>query len=305
MDELKTPQLHDRREVIRLGAVGALTLAGIAAQPAQRAWAFAPGSIVLTPQETEGPYFVEEHLNRSDIRVDPTDRSVQAGHALKLDINVSQVHNGTLTAVKGAHVDIWHCNALGYYSDVAQQRTTGKKFLRGSQASDKDGNVSFTTIYPGWYYGRTVHIHAKVRLFSGARTTYEFTTQFFFDDRLSDKIYSQAPYNQRGARDVRNIDDGIYGGGPRGRGSAGSKGSLLTLKLADDASRAAGKFNIILDLSKRNDTRFDGPGGFGPPPGGGPGRSGPPLGGPPPGGFGPPPGGPPPSGFGPPPDRAI
>ena len=153
-------RLFGRREAIRIGAVTAVAIAGIGLLPAERAWAAGPGSIVLTPEETEGPYFVEEHLNRSDIRLDPTDKSMQAGHPLELSLNVSQLRNSALTPVTGAIVDIWHCNALGYYSDVQQQSTVGRKFLRGSQAADKNGNVKFTTIYPGWYAGRTVHIHA-------------------------------------------------------------------------------------------------------------------------------------------------
>ena len=290
MSDRISTRLHGRREALKIATASAFALAGLGLEPA-RSWAIGPGSVLVTPEETEGPYFVEEHLDRSDIRVDPTDKSIQAGHALNMVISVSQLHNGTVTPVSGVTVDIWHCNALGYYSDVQQQRTVGMKYLRGSQASDKSGNAKFTTIYPGWYNGKTVHIHAKVRLNSGSKTTYEFNTQIFFDDKLTDKIYSLAPYSQRRARDTRNLDDGIYGGGPGRTSAADTKGALLTVKLADNATHAAGKFNIVLDLSRpqnRGRRVPGGPGGFGPSPGG-------------PGGFGPPPGGPPPGGFGPPP----
>src|SRR5947209_815828 len=178
MDENSAARLHGRREVLQLAAAGTIALAGIGIVQ-ERAWAIGPGSVLLTPEETEGPYFVEEHLDRSDIRVDPTDKSVRPGHLLNLGISVTQLQNNKVTPVSGATVDIWHCDAMGYYSDVQQQRTVGRKFLRGSQTSDKNGDVNFTTVYPGWYNGRTVHIHAKVRLFKDNKTTYEFNTQFF------------------------------------------------------------------------------------------------------------------------------
>lgn len=98
----------------------------------------------------------------------------------------------------GAYVDVWHCNALGVYSDVQAQGTVGKKFLRGYQVTNRHGEVRFRTIYPGWYSGRTVHIHVKVRLFVGSQETYEFTTQFFFNDAITDEVFELAPYNQRG-----------------------------------------------------------------------------------------------------------
>jgi protocatechuate 3,4-dioxygenase beta subunit len=287
-------RLHSRREVIRLGAQGVLGAAGafaLAGIASQRSWALKPGSLVLTPEETEGPYFVDERLKRSDIRIDPADKTMQSGHPLQLGINIAQVVQGVVSPVAGAQVDIWHCNALGLYSDVQQQRTVGRKFLRGYQVSDKNGDVAFTTVYPGWYNGRTVHIHVKVRLTAANKSAYDFTTQFYFDDVLTDKIYNQAPYSQRGRRDTRNDADGIFRGGPGGASAKGSEGGLLTLKLQDDASHSVGKFNIVLDPTQPHRRGPGSPGGPGGPRGFGP----------PPGGFGPPPGGPPPGGFGPPP----
>jgi protocatechuate 3,4-dioxygenase beta subunit len=70
--------------------------------------------------------------------------------------------------------------------------------------------VTFSTIYPGWYQGRAVHIHFKVRTFSGAQKTFEFTSQIFFDDAISDEVFKQAPYSSRGARDTRNAVDMVY-----------------------------------------------------------------------------------------------
>jgi len=165
---------------------------------------------VVRPALTEGPYFVDEKLNRSDIRSDPSDGSVREGVPLVLTVNLSSISNNC-TALSGATVDVWHCDAAGQYSDVSDQgfNTKGKKFLRGYQTSDAQGQVKFTTIYPGWYQGRAVHIHFKIRTTTG----HEFTSQWFFDDSLSDTVFAQAPYAARGTRGTRNSNDSIYSGG--------------------------------------------------------------------------------------------
>src|SRR5215213_780158 len=165
-----------------------------------------------TPQATEGPYFVDEMLNRSDIRPDPSDGSVQQGVPLTLVLHVYDVDEGRCSPLKGAQVDVWHANAMGQYSDIEQAGTAGTKFLRGYQITDDNGTVGFTTIYPGWYQGRAVHLHFKVRMFEGSEKMLEFTSQFFFNDTVSDQVYSQVPYSDRGTRDMRNDQDGIFNG---------------------------------------------------------------------------------------------
>ncbi len=162
---------------------------------------------VLTAALTEGPYFVDELLNRSDIRTDPVTGAVSTGIPLALTFNVSRVANSACTPLTGAYLDVWHCDATGTYSDVSG---SSRKFLRGYQITDANGVAAFTTIYPGWYSGRAVHIHFKLRLFAGSTKTYEFTSQFFFDDTLTDSVYTQSPYSSRGSRNTRNTDDGIY-----------------------------------------------------------------------------------------------
>ena len=162
---------------------------------------------VLTAALTEGPYFVDEKLNRSDIRTDPTTGVVSAGIPLSLTFNVSRVANSACTPLTGAYLDVWHCDAAGVYSDVSGST---RQFLRGYQITDVNGVAAFSTIYPGWYSGRAVHTHFKLRLFAGATTTYEFTSQFFFDDTLTDSVYTQGPYSSRPGRDTRNANDGIY-----------------------------------------------------------------------------------------------
>ena len=121
----------------------------------------ASADCVVRPEETEGPYFVDEKLNRSDIRSDPSDGSVKEGVALQLAFLVSQIAASKCTPLPNAQIDVWHCDATGVYSDTIDPswNTKGKKFLRGYQLTDTNGKAQFTTIYPGWYRGRTVHIH--------------------------------------------------------------------------------------------------------------------------------------------------
>jgi protocatechuate 3,4-dioxygenase beta subunit len=185
---------------------------------------------------TEGPYFVDELLNRSDIRTDPTTGAASPGTPLEITI---RVFNGACTPLAGAHVDIWHCDAAGKYSDESANNTVGQKFLRGYQVTDENGAVKFTTIYPGWYMGRAVHIHFKIRTYDGSSSkTSEFTSQFFFDDPQTDAIYQQAPYSSRGSRDTRNSADSIYG----------QSGGQTLLTLTPSRSGYAGSFGISLQV---------------------------------------------------------
>jgi uncharacterized protein (TIGR03437 family) len=171
----------------------------------------------LAGAQTEGPYWVEENLNRSDIRTDPSDGSVRPGVLLTLTINVQNVSGTSCSALAGARVDVWHCDAGGTYSDEAANNSTGHKYLRGYQTTDDNGSVQFTTVYPGWYSGRTVHIHVRIRTYSGTTKIGEFVDQIFFDDALTDTIFSQAaPYNTRRTRDTRNSNDMVLTGTQNG-----------------------------------------------------------------------------------------
>jgi protocatechuate 3,4-dioxygenase beta subunit len=79
--------------------------------------------------------------------------------------------------------------------------------------TDAQGRAHFVTIYPGWYEGRTVHIHFKVRSPSAEQRGFELTSQLYFDDSFSDHVFARPPYAGRGARSMRNMADGIYRGG--------------------------------------------------------------------------------------------
>lgn len=184
-------------------------------------------SCVVKPALTEGPFFVDEKLNRSDIRED------RAGTKLRLTFNVSSLAGVACTALQGAQVDVWHCDADGVYSDVSQNNSVGKKFLRGYQLTDENGAAAFTTIFPGWYSGRAIHIHFKIRV-----STYEFTSQLFFDDSTLDAVLSKDPYKDRGSPNTRNASDGIYASG----------GSQMIPTVKSEGSGYSAAFDIGLQL---------------------------------------------------------
>ena len=189
---------------------------------------------VVTPALTEGPYFVDEMLNRSDIRTDPATGTARPGVPLDLTLALSQVGASGCGPLAGALVDMWHCDALGVYSDVSAQRTVGQAFLRGYQISDQSGNVRFTTIYPGWYQGRAVHIHFKVRTSPTGARGLEFTSQLFFDEALTDQVHARSPYSQKGRRDTLITTDGIFRSG----------GTSLLVPLAASAGGYAGTMYV-------------------------------------------------------------
>lgn len=204
------PSLLDRRAALRLVAVTAaggalMTQKAFAQEASAEPTGLMPGAdvCVLTPETTAGPYYFDPALERADIT-----EGTQKGVATTVRL---QVVDGSCKPIEGARVDIWHCNAEGQYSGYPNQPdgvdTTGQTFLRGTQFATASGIVEFQTIYPGWYPGRTTHIHFMV--FLDDRTA--LTGQIFFPDALSQFLYQNAePYADRGAdRDVMNTNDNI------------------------------------------------------------------------------------------------
>jgi protocatechuate 3,4-dioxygenase beta subunit len=210
-DDHSVGRVLGRREIVAL-----LGLSGVALAT-RRAFAQSPGravpACVVRPQQTEGPYFVDEKLDRADIRSDPATGEVRPGAILDLAFNVSRLAGGACAPLAGARVDVWHCDALGAYSDVRDPggSTVGQKFLRGYQTTSAAGLARFTTIYPGWYQGRAVHVHFKIRTAQGQ----EFVSQIYLDDAVSDRVYAVEPYARRGQGRLRNEADGLFRHGGR------------------------------------------------------------------------------------------
>ena len=195
-----------------MGAAGAGLLVG---EWPNKAWPV-PSTLqspcIVRPQQTEGPYFVDERLHRSDIRTDSANGQVTPGALLALTFQVMRFHAGQCRPIPDAQVDVWHCDAMGVYSDVQDPgfKTLGLKFLRGYQITDAEGSARFLTIYPGWYPIRTVHIHFKIRTASVAGRNFEFTSQLYFPDELTDRVHTDLPYSSKGQRRVRNQHDFIF-----------------------------------------------------------------------------------------------
>ena len=230
-------------------ARGATTAATSTGSPTFAANSSADNTCIARPELTEGPYFVEEKLIRSDIRSDAKTGALKAGVPLELAFRVSQISAAGCVALPNALVDIWHTDAQGLYSDIGSDGTAGQTFLRGAQMTDAQGIARFTTIYPGWYRGRTVHIHFKIRVANAAGGTHEFTSQLFFNDDVSEAVYQQATYKRKRQRDQFNARDSVF--------RAGGDDLMLNLKPAGDGFGAA--FDIGLDLSKPSRGHEGGP----------------------------------------------
>lgn len=251
-DDKPVGQILTRREALRLLGVGsaALLTLGVSTNPssslslADGATVDAALNCVVRPELTIGPYFVDDQLNRFDIRYDPLEDNFSKGTPLLLNINVFDVARKSCTPLEGARVDVWHCDAMGIYSGVTERvfNTIGQKFLRGYQLTDAKGLARFRTIYPGWYSGRTVHIHFTIRTKAADGQDYQFTSQLFFRDALTDQVHSKKPYSKKGKRDTRNLDDRIFKEGGiqlllNVKGDGG-KGYIATIDLGLDLTDA-------------------------------------------------------------------
>ena len=238
-DDIAFGRLLTRREALALiGASGAALLAGTTPGRAQVPPGSPRPSCVARPQQTEGPFFVEEALNRADIRSDPRSGEVQPGVPLRLAFKVSRLSDARCIPLAGAQVDVWHCDATGRYSDVRGSSTAGQQFLRGYQTTDAAGTAQFLTVYPGAYGGRAVHVHFKVRTDPASARSYAFTSQLYFDEALTERVYAVAPYANQRRRFMPNADDGIFRDG----------GRQLLLAPVQDGPGYAATFDIGLQV---------------------------------------------------------
>jgi protocatechuate 3,4-dioxygenase beta subunit len=225
-DDAPVGRILSRREALLLmggaSATGLLALVGcggsaLAPDPtsdsSNSAGASSNVSCAVRPALTEGPYFVEEKLNRSDIRSDTISGAVKAGTLFTLAFNVGRIQSNACAALSGVQIDVWHCDASGVYSDATDPgfNTKGQNWLRGYQVTDASGVATFTTIFPGWYAGRATHIHFKLRGRNSSGATYDFTSQLFFTEDFLSSAYALAPYSSRSdSGRLRNASDGIY-----------------------------------------------------------------------------------------------
>ncbi|MCI0708699.1 MAG: intradiol ring-cleavage dioxygenase [Chloroflexi bacterium] len=257
-DDAPVGRVLTRREALKLlGGVGVVLLGGIGCNvlnystssgsassteipAATEAGVAAVPTCIVRPALTEGPYFVDVGLNRSDIRADANGNS-RDGLPLYLTFHVLNLVDNACSPIEGAQVDVWHCDADGVYSGVQDPsfNTSNEQWLRGYQLTDASGAASFTTIYPGWYPGRAVHIHFKVRTDPQSNVGYDFTSQLFFDETVTDEVFANAPYPGKGVQYTSNGQDGIF---------QGSNG-LLTLNTVKDTDGYKADFSLALDLT--------------------------------------------------------
>jgi protocatechuate 3,4-dioxygenase beta subunit len=196
---------------------------------------------LVRPAQTPGPYYVDEMLDRSDIRGDPTTGLVKEGVPLRVVFNVAWARADGCEPVHHAVVDLWQCDALGQYGDVLDTGgafdTRGQLWLRGFQRTDAAGRVDFRTIYPGWDAGRTGHLHLPVRVGDPAMPSREYTSPLSIFETVNDAVMAQDPDASRGARSTINIQDGIY---------TQSGGRDLVLSLEPEANGYAGELDVGL-----------------------------------------------------------
>ena len=225
--------LPGRRSLLtRAGAVG-LAAAGMAALPARAA---TPAQrLPLTAQSTEGPYYFDPKLMRADI--------TEGLPGVPLEVRFVVLDQAG-TPWPGARVDIWHCDAAGHYSGYPGQgedgmvNTRGKTFLRGSLVTGADGTAAFRSIYPGWYEGRTTHIHFKVLAGAAGKSRDVLTSQFFMPDAVSEYIYTSQPaYKRARLRRTLNSNDGI----------ALRAGGSVIGAVRQEGTRYIGTLNVVVD----------------------------------------------------------
>jgi protocatechuate 3,4-dioxygenase beta subunit len=202
----------------------------------------AGGTCVLAPEVTEGPYWIENSFTRRDIR--------EGKPGLPLELSFTIVNARTCKPIKGADVEIWHCDASGQYSGFdggsgsggpgggppggQGTPTTSTRYLRGHQKSDASGKATFLTVFPGWYPGRTPHIHMKVHVGSAGRVVH--TGQVFFNEAITAEVYRQPPYSSHGEPDTPHAQDMIF---------AQAGGSAAVVRLGKRAGGAKGYLGQI------------------------------------------------------------
>jgi protocatechuate 3,4-dioxygenase beta subunit len=182
-----------RKAWLGSAAVAALGLVGLDARETDAASV----SCILTPEQTEGPYYIAGEKFR---------RNITDGHpGAPMLLRTFVVDATTCRPLRNAAVDVWHADAAGVYSGFGSGASS-RTFMRGIQRTNAKGLAQFHTVYPGWYQGRAVHIHVKVHV--GGNVVH--TGQLYFPDSLTDAVYRRSPYSSRPNRTTRNADDMVF-----------------------------------------------------------------------------------------------
>ena len=187
-----------------VGGLGSLAFGTVTASWSRRV--LAQPVCTLTPEQIEGPFYLDQARIREAIS------EGKPGVPLQLILRV--LDSASCAPIPKAAVDVWQCDALGIYSGyegaaIAPRHVEpvdDKTFLRGTQLTDGTGGARFRTIYPGWYQGRTPHVHLKLRV--GAKAA---TTQLYFPDEVTNAVYARAPYDRHPNRDTTNATDRFLG----------------------------------------------------------------------------------------------
>ena len=225
-----------RREMVALsaGALASVALYACGADEDEAARSVVEGATtmpdcVLTPEQEEGPFYIDLAQVRQDI--------VENRPGVPLALALTVVDSNTCEPIRDAAVDIWHCDALGVYSGEPSEGSEGETYLRGVQLTTGNGLAEFATIYPGQYPGRTTHIHLKVHIgggqsdgtYSGGHVSH--TGQLFTSDRRDAEVFALAPYNRNTAELVSRNTDGIF------RDQGGSSSVLALARVGDSLAR--------------------------------------------------------------------
>jgi protocatechuate 3,4-dioxygenase beta subunit len=216
----RVDKLTRRGSLVGFGGFVLGLLGWKAAEPSDGPAAVASGAVscVLTPEQTEGPYYIAGEKLRRDV--------TEGRPGVPLLLRLRIVDASTCRPVKGAAVDIWHADALGVYSGFGSG-SANRTFMRGIQKTDATGLVRFRSVWPGWYQGRTVHIHVKVHVAGNV----VHTGQLYFPDSITDNVFRRKPYNRRPKRTTRNANDFVF--------AQGGKRSMLRVREGGNAYVAA------------------------------------------------------------------
>lgn len=230
-DGIQVPMRRREMAALSAGALASAVLYACGAGKDRVARSAAEGATtrpdcVLTPEQEEGPFYIDLARVRRDI--------VENRPGVPLALALTVVDSNTCRPVRDAAVDVWHCDALGVYSGEPSEGSEGKTYLRGIQLTDGHGLAEFVTIYPGQYPGRTTHIHVKVHIggrhgdgtYSGGHVSH--TGQLFSSDRHDAEVFALAPYSRNTAELTPRNADGVFR-------SQGGSSSVLTLARAGNS----------------------------------------------------------------------